>query len=346
MAIYYRFVSSTNTIYLNNAEATPEYQPWYKNQVTLSNKYVVTELTNGKFVFPENCSEMFSYVLNTTFSDTDKWDMSNVTNMDEMFIFCENLEYIDASTWNVSKVTSMKQMFRGCRKLTSIDGIGNWNTSKVRYFTEMFENCNSITHFDFTPNFDTSYAYDMMYMFYNCNSLQELDLHTFSTEEVIYGYNFDTSRSTSGIDYMFFGCTNLRIIDISGFDFTKIYAGSYNPGSARVFYNDYNLEHIYTRKNENWTNNFNSTDCFYNCLKLPGYSEYIVSDPNYAKTAKYAKSIRSGGYFEDSPYIYMDKTIIFEKYNNSWKQCVAYDRRETDSESTTPWKEIIFRIFK
>ena len=139
--------------------------------------------------FPDDSSHLFSgntadegFPGLVSFTNLDKIDTSNVTDMYSMFSACKSLVSLDVSKFDTSKVTNMSFMFSSCCKLASLD-VSNFITSKVTRMNSMFMDCASLTSLD-VSKFDTSNVTAMSFMFLRCTSLKVLDISGFDTSHL------------------------------------------------------------------------------------------------------------------------------------------------------------------
>ena len=103
---------------------------------------------------------------NSTFTEAQMFDTSNVTSMSDMFNNCSKLTTVPL--FDTSNVTSMFNAFGRCSSLTTVP---QFNTSKVNDIGTMFSGCSKLTT---VPLFDTSNVTNINYMFNNCSSLTTL----------------------------------------------------------------------------------------------------------------------------------------------------------------------------
>ena len=90
------------------------------------------------------------------------------------------------------------------------------------------------------------------------------------------GFNTD---NVTNMSWMFHYCISLRSLDVSSFDTGNV------TNMSQMFENCSGLTSIYC--NDTWSCSY-SSDMFYGCSQLPGYSGYDIA---------YAKPIADGGYF-------------------------------------------------
>ena len=117
--------------------------------------------TDGKVVFPNDCSDMF-----------------------KAYTECENIIFTDVDT---SAVTYMENMFEGCEKLQSIEGLEQFDTRQVEDMENFFSNCASLKVAD-VSSFNTACIqernnYNLDY-FFRCNN---------ELEKIIFGEHFSFS---------------------------------------------------------------------------------------------------------------------------------------------------------
>lgn len=199
--------------------------------------------------------------------DVSNWDTSKIPAFAEvsygMFENCESLEELDVSNWDVSNSTYFSAMFAGCRKLKTID-MSKWVCNNPAPVREMFKTCLSLEYADVSwvimeGNTDSprdmfhscralksvkmfpytstkSYGSTTISMFEYCQSLEEIDLSSWTTNDIteatymfrgcsklkrIILSNLITDRLTKA-GYMFDECSSLEYLDIRNFTFDKI----------------------------------------------------------------------------------------------------------------------------
>ena len=86
--------------------------------------------TMGYVTAPENCSYLFSNLVNCTKINLNSFNTSSVNNMGSMFRYCESLSSLDLGGFDTSNVTNMRFMFSGCTNLISLN-LSSFNTSRV-----------------------------------------------------------------------------------------------------------------------------------------------------------------------------------------------------------------------
>ena len=138
-------------------------------------------------ILPSDSSGMFRGLqFLEVIENTDKLDVSNVTNMESMFQVTWRLREIDVSNWDTSNVTNMRLMFGNLAatpaSFTTLD-LASWDTSRVTNMSQMFMNAQNLTTLDLSA-WDTSNVTDMSDMFLQVNSLTTLDLGTWNTSKV------------------------------------------------------------------------------------------------------------------------------------------------------------------
>lgn len=118
-----------------------------------------------------SAEEMFSESFWRTFSNLNKLDTSNITNMRNMFDTCKATS-LDVSNFDTSKCTTMYGMFYDCSSLTSLD-VSSFDTSKCTTMFYMFYGCRKLTSLDIS-NFDLRNCLQCSYMFQYCSVLAYL----------------------------------------------------------------------------------------------------------------------------------------------------------------------------
>ncbi len=136
-------------------------------------------------------SSAFLQNTQTSFTNLNNWDVSNVTNMQNMFQMASNFNQ-DISTWNTSSVTNMSSMFSMTNNFNQ--DISNWNTSSVTTMDRMFISSGAFNQ-DLN-NWNTSSVTDMSYMF-NSASVFDGDISGWNTSSVINMSNMFSSNSFS-----------------------------------------------------------------------------------------------------------------------------------------------------
>ena len=133
----------------------------------------------------------------TSYSATDKPDLSNVTNMG--YTFTTSAFNQDISSWNVSNVTSMQAMFRGCYNFNS--DLSSWDVSNATDISFMFQGA-FLFNQDIT-GWNTSSAITMKRIFINATSFdrnlagwdvnQATDLSDFLQGSTLSTANYDAT---------------------------------------------------------------------------------------------------------------------------------------------------------
>lgn len=117
-----------------------------------------------------DAQRMFEYAKITTLTNTENWDMANVTNMSNMFSSCTSLMDISGlANWDVSNLTNMSNMFSGSI-ITDVSPITKWKIPKVTNLSNIFNNCTKIVEIDLS-GWDTSKVTDMDSMVVGTSSL-------------------------------------------------------------------------------------------------------------------------------------------------------------------------------
>ncbi len=196
-------------------------------------KYWVVHEDNGKIIFPENSSYLFSGCINLTTVTFEEIDTGKVTSMYSMFLNCGKLTSLDLRSFNTEKVTDMALMFNGCSTLTNLN-VGGFDTGQVDNMAYMFSGCKNLTSLDLSQ-FNTGEVTNMERMFSGCSGLKAI----FASGQFI------TTKVTSG-DNMFKGCTPLKggkgtVYDESHVDYT--YARLDNPPSVPGYFRDKTVTH-------------------------------------------------------------------------------------------------------
>ena len=181
--VYYKI--DGDNIYYTNENKTGYTLRTASSDVT-TNKTVIIELYNDKFVFPVDSSKLFWKANNETFNDMDKWDTSECTNMYTLFYVCDKLTSLYLIKFNTSNVTVMDGMFYGCERLTSLD-VSSFDTSSVTSAISMFYGCSRVHRIYASDNFIMT-SIPSTYMFLNCNSLEGDHGTTYSSSNITYTY--------------------------------------------------------------------------------------------------------------------------------------------------------------
>ena len=198
--VYYK-VDGDNIYYCN--EQKEDYLPIVNSELTslISHKKVIIELTDDKFILPEDSSYLFSTASNSSYNDTDKWVTSNVKNFN--FIFDRNdriysLDFVE--NWDVSNALFMQGMFYGVEFVSSLN-LQNWDTYKVTNMYAMFKYMIRLETLDIS-NFYT-YNVTNMYSMFNMDIVNDAKLKTIYASE-----NFVTDN-VSNYNTMFSKCVSL-----------------------------------------------------------------------------------------------------------------------------------------
>jgi len=169
-----------------------------------SNLETIAGITDWKTGKVNNMSGMFqgsgiknSDSTSTTFdlhTDTDAWDVSNVTTMVDMFNGARRLTELNATGWQPTSTTTMASMFTGTTALETVVGTETWDVSNVTNMSAMFGATNYTTSdksgirtLDIS-GWDVSNVTNMQYMFEYADRLTTLTTS-----------NFTPGVSTSGI---------------------------------------------------------------------------------------------------------------------------------------------------
>ena len=105
--------------------------------------YGTTNLTEVPATLPSTITNLratFRNTGNTTISNLNSWDVSNVTNMSYTFEGATSFNQ-DISNWTVSNVTNMQYMFDGATNFNQ--DLNDWNVSSVENMTIMFRDATS-----------------------------------------------------------------------------------------------------------------------------------------------------------------------------------------------------------
>ena len=169
-----------------------------------SNLETIAGITDWKTGKVNNMSGMFqgsgiknSDSTSTTFdlhTDTDAWDVSNVTTMVDMFNGARRLTELNATGWQPTSTTTMASMFTGTTALETVVGTETWDVSNVTNMSAMFGATNYTTSdksgirtLDIS-GWDVSNVTNRQYMFEYADRLTTLTTS-----------NFTPGVSTSGI---------------------------------------------------------------------------------------------------------------------------------------------------
>ena len=311
------------------------------NSVVVENRNMVADINeklgNGTIkhiVFDKSFSTYTPTTLSGFFKNLTKLETitgleylntEKVTSMSYMFSNCSKLTSLDVTKFNTANVTNMNDMFRNCSALTSLD-VSKFNTVNVTNMGRMFSNCSALTSLDVT-NFNTEKVTYMVYMFSGCSKLTSLDASKFNTVNV------------TNMSRMFSNCSALTSLDVTNFNTKKV------TNMGRMFFECQALTTIYASSKFVTTQVSQSSDMFYNCIKLKGEEEW-KNDKAIDKT--YAKI--DGGYFRDKAYDnrpwakYADGTLTFRC---GYKKTLGENEYELNSGENWPkWFTYASKISK
>ena len=273
-----------------------------------------------------NMSRMFFNSQTTTINGLNKFNTSKVTNMVRMFASA-SATTLDLSSFDTNNVTDMTQMFYSSNA-TVINGLENFKTSKVLNMNSMFRSAKAINLN--LSSFDTSNVTDMSQMFYGSNATVIDGLENFKTSNVVDMSsmfnnskvinldlsNFDTSNVTKmnsmfshtqattikGLDnfnttsvtdmsYMFSWCV-IETIDVSSFNTNNVtnMEGMFNS-------NNNALTTIYASDKFVTDAVTNSSNMFFNCVKLVGGNGTKYNSTYIDKTYATIDTSETPGYF-------------------------------------------------
>ena len=100
-------------------------------------------------------------------------------------------------------------MFSDCSWMKELD-ISSFKTDNLQTIEKMFSYCISLKYIKFSPFFKTKNVISMSRMFYECYTLKELDLSSF------------TSENLKDCSDMFNSCYELEKLNLSKFIFNNI----------------------------------------------------------------------------------------------------------------------------
>jgi len=164
------------------------------------------------------------------------------------------------------------------------------NKSKINY---MFYNCKSLLNLNLS-SFSTQNIIDMSYMFYNCNSLTNLNLSNFNTQNV-------TNMSS-----MFYNCNSLTNLNLSNFNTQNV------TNMSSMFYNCNSLTDL-NLSNFNTQNVTNMSSMFYNCKSLTNLN---LSNFNTQNVVNMSSMFFDCNSLKISNIITKDKKILNNLENN------------------------------
>lgn len=160
----------------------------------------------------ENCSKLFSELLNCTNIDLENLYTENATDFSNMFYNDTSLKNINLKNLDSSNVTTMSQMFWKCSNLKSLD-LSNFNTNKLTNMHLMFTSCTNLESVNLRT-FNTENVTNMAQLFAGCTSIKKLDLEHFNLSKL--------SDWNAGGYYMFAGCNNLEELHINSWDVSNL----------------------------------------------------------------------------------------------------------------------------
>ena len=172
--------------------------PWKSYMKSIESVAFVDE------IHPVSTAGWFNGALNLSFTNFEKLNTENVTDMSRMFYDCSALTSLDVSGFDTANVENMESMFYNCSGIKTL-AVENFKTGKVTSMGWMFRDCSGLTALD-VSGFDTANVENMQSMFYNCSGIKALAVE-----------NFKTGKVTS-MSWMFRGCSGLTDLDVSGFN--------------------------------------------------------------------------------------------------------------------------------
>ena len=172
--------------------------PWKSYMKSIESVAFVDE------IHPVSTAGWFDGASNLNFTNFEKLNTENVTDMSRMFYDCSALTSLDVSGFDTANVENMESMFYNCSGIKTL-AVENFKTGKVTLMGWMFRDCSGLTALD-VSGFDTANVENMQSMFYNCSGIKALAVE-----------NFKTGKVTS-MSWMFRGCSGLTDLDVSGFN--------------------------------------------------------------------------------------------------------------------------------
>ena len=169
----------------------------------------VESLTFGEgFIFPEDCSYLFSDKTSLTSIDLSLADMSEVTSVRNMFSNCTSIEELDLSGFSPNEpITCVDEMFYGCSNLRSLN-LGGWYWSSVESASYVFYGCSSLEEF-VTPGYALWYLeIELPHLMADQNGniyrmlpsdTESVTLTTFECPQWLDDYDFNVSAELSAI---------------------------------------------------------------------------------------------------------------------------------------------------
>ena len=169
--------------------------------------------------------------------------LPNLCSTKNMFNGCYSLTSLNLSAWNTESFIDTSQMFAGMSDQGSIrNGFhlelepgGNSNTDFLNTLDGGITSINLL-------NWDTSNVIDMTRMFCDCDKLVNLDVSSFTFENI----QDATSTTTGGVTEMFKNCISLQDLDlsdwcVSNITWDSIYPSAFKPYAILYFsYSDIN----------------------------------------------------------------------------------------------------------
>ena len=176
--VYYK--SEGNIVYFSNQNQSG-WQQWTKSLHFIYDTYTAQiNLYNNKFILPEDATGLFSGFLNTTFNDTDKWDLSECKIFNTTFGHCRNLyEVLFPNSVN-TVAENMRAMFYGCSRLAKVD-LRCFTAKNVTNTVNMFYECSNLASInvgppiiaDWSTHDNLTQSDDMFYHCYRLRNFQE-----------------------------------------------------------------------------------------------------------------------------------------------------------------------------
>ncbi len=131
----------------------------------------------------------------TTITNLEKWDVSNVKNMQSMFMYASAFNQ-DIGDWNTGSVTNMGSMFDGSSEFNQ--DIGQWNVSSVTDMSYMFQSAGKFNQD--LKNWNVSNVTDMTQMFSFASAFNQ-NLANWNISKVESLFNMFSYTSLSSVNY-------------------------------------------------------------------------------------------------------------------------------------------------
>lgn len=263
-------ISDVNLYNDSQNRIIPAYHMFYQDSklVNIPNTVKFPKEVDGYYMFMgcQNLSE-----INTPIK---------LRNSSAAFVSCSNLRYVDC-TLNSVNFYSTNNTFKGCSNLSDISGVKV--SSNVLYSTDLFNGCTNLNLS--TSTFSNLKIHNTTNMFSGCTQLNKPQLLNFINNQyyvnicsgMLKRTNIDSIltindlsnnkyHTDSDTQYMYASCQNITEVSLD--DFFEFFPRSYYMCGA--FQNCQNITEVTHNKQFNLpnTNNFNTSNLFYNCTNL------------------------------------------------------------------------------